>query len=103
MYANAPETACMLTQSAQPSAGPAAHVGYRIGEAGYRRITVALFAAGVATFALIYSTQALLPEFPRAFSLPPPRAPCRCRSPRSASEWRCSSPGRCPRSWGGPA
>jgi MFS transporter, YNFM family, putative membrane transport protein len=69
MDANAPETAGMLMQSAQPSTGSTAHVGYRVGEAGYRRITVALFAAGVATFALIYSTQALLPEFPRAFSV----------------------------------
>jgi YNFM family putative membrane transporter len=43
--------------------------GHRVGEGGYRRITVALFAAGVATFALIYSTQALLPEFTRAFSI----------------------------------
>jgi YNFM family putative membrane transporter len=43
--------------------------GYRIGEAGYRRITVALFAAGMATFALLYSTQALLPEFAQAFSV----------------------------------
>ena len=43
--------------------------GHRVGERGYRRITVALFAAGVATFALIYSTQALLPEFTRAFSI----------------------------------
>ena len=40
--------------------------GYRTGEAGYRRITVALFAAGMATFALLYSTQALLPEFAQA-------------------------------------
>jgi hypothetical protein len=51
------------------SAAPQHHDGYRVGEAGYRRITAALFAAGVATFALIYSTQALLPEFPRAFSV----------------------------------
>jgi MFS transporter, YNFM family, putative membrane transport protein len=43
--------------------------GHRLGESGYRRITGALFAAGVATFALIYSTQALLPEFTRAFSV----------------------------------
>ena len=50
-------------------AAPQHHDGYRVGEAGYRRITAALFAAGVATFALIYSTQALLPEFPRAFSV----------------------------------
>jgi YNFM family putative membrane transporter len=43
--------------------------GYRAGEPGYRRIAVALFAAGVATFALLYSTQALLPVLARAFSL----------------------------------
>ena len=43
--------------------------GYRAGEPGYRRIAVALFAAGVATFALLYSTQALLPELARAFSV----------------------------------
>ena len=43
--------------------------GHRAGEPGYRRIAVALFAAGIATFALLYSTQALLPELARAFSL----------------------------------
>jgi len=43
--------------------------GYRVGEPGYRRITVALFAAGVATFALLYSTQALLPDLARAFGI----------------------------------
>ncbi|MBH1935880.1 MFS transporter [Streptomyces sp. AV19] len=31
------------------------------GDPGYRRMSFALFAAGVATFALLYSTQALLP------------------------------------------
>jgi MFS transporter, YNFM family, putative membrane transport protein len=45
------------------------HAGYRAGEPGYRRIAVALFAAGVATFALLYSTQALLPVLARAFSV----------------------------------
>jgi MFS transporter, YNFM family, putative membrane transport protein len=59
----------MLMQSAQRPACVTPHDGYRIGETGYRRITVALFASGVATFALIYSTQALLPEFTRAFSV----------------------------------
>jgi hypothetical protein len=38
-----------------PPARPADHPGHRVGEAGYRRITGALFAAGLATFALIYS------------------------------------------------
>jgi YNFM family putative membrane transporter len=64
-----PNTPGSRTPSAPTSTPPTNHDGYRVGEAGYRRITVALFAAGVATFALIYSTQALLPEFPRAFSV----------------------------------
>ena len=54
---------------APPPTRAAEHVGHRVGEPGYRRITVALFAAGLATFALIYSTQALLPEFSRVFSV----------------------------------
>jgi YNFM family putative membrane transporter len=45
--------------------------GYRVGEAGYRRVGLALFAAGVATFALLYSTQALLPELATAFRVTP--------------------------------
>ncbi|WP_284302250.1 hypothetical protein [Mobilicoccus caccae] len=31
--------------------------GYEPGSRGYRRITISLFLAGVATFALLYSTQ----------------------------------------------
>ncbi len=54
----------MTTTTQQPL-----HEGYRVGEAGYRRIAVALFAAGVTTFALLYSTQPLLPELARAFSV----------------------------------
>ena len=55
-----------MSEQQPPVAPDAVH---RAGEAGYRRITVALFAAGVATFALLYSTQALLPELSRAFSV----------------------------------
>ncbi|MFP5345685.1 MAG: MFS transporter [Actinomycetes bacterium] len=39
-----------------------------------RRISLALFAAGVATFALLYSTQALLPELGADFSVSPAQA-----------------------------
>lgn len=35
--------------------------GHALGSPAHRRISVALFAAGIATFALLYSTQALLP------------------------------------------
>ncbi|MFR9676182.1 MFS transporter [Streptomyces sp. TR06-5] len=34
---------------------------YRPGDAGYRRLSLALFAAGLVAFGLLYSTQALLP------------------------------------------
>ncbi|WP_418958731.1 MFS transporter [Streptomyces tritici] len=37
------------------------------GAAGYRRMSLALFAAGVAAFALLYSTQALLPAVSAEF------------------------------------
>jgi MFS transporter, YNFM family, putative membrane transport protein len=54
---------------ARPALPSPRNESHRAGEPGYRRIAVALFAAGAATFALLYSTQALLPELARAFSL----------------------------------
>ena len=45
-------------------------MGYRPGDAAYRRVTVALFAAGVTTFALLYSPQAVLPELAEDFGMP---------------------------------
>ncbi|MFE3827557.1 MFS transporter [Streptomyces sp. NPDC059092] len=47
--------------SAAPSAPTASDSLLSPGLPGYRRMSFALFAAGVATFALLYSTQALLP------------------------------------------
>lgn len=43
--------------------------GHRPGEPAYRRIVIALFLAGVATFALLYTTQPLLPALGEAFGL----------------------------------
>jgi YNFM family putative membrane transporter len=54
-----------------PEAAVIAKGGYRPGEAGYRRLSVALFAAGLATFAMLYSTQALLPELANVFHVSP--------------------------------
>lgn len=52
-------------------AGPAYHWP---GEPGYRRLILALFAAGVATFAALYSTQPLLGLLSRHFAVPASRA-----------------------------
>jgi YNFM family putative membrane transporter len=43
--------------------------GHLPGTAAYRRIVGALFAAGLATFALLYSTQAILPELAHQFDV----------------------------------
>lgn len=54
-------------QADQPAGEP--FPGHRLGDPGYRRVTVALFAAGVATFALLYCTQPLLPELSAHFDV----------------------------------
>ena len=43
--------------------------GYLSGTPGYRRVVVALFAAGLATFELLYSVQAILPELATRFTV----------------------------------
>ena len=43
--------------------------GHRVGDPAFRRISVALFAAGLATFALLYTPQPLLPELSAAFGV----------------------------------
>ncbi|HEX5497047.1 MAG TPA: MFS transporter, partial [Mycobacteriales bacterium] len=45
--------------------------GYRRGEPGFVRVSVALFAAGLAAFALLYAIQALLPELSSQFGVSP--------------------------------
>jgi YNFM family putative membrane transporter len=46
----------------------------RLGTGDYRRASWALFLAGLASFALIYGVQPLLPEFARAFDISPAEA-----------------------------
>ncbi|MEU2221843.1 MFS transporter [Streptomyces sp. NPDC018347] len=55
---------------------PAADADSRMtpGGPGYRRMSLALFLAGVATFALLYSTQALLPLISGEFGVAPGEA-----------------------------
>lgn len=48
--------------------------GHLPGSAGYRRVMAAMFAAGMATFVLLYDTQALLPELRTQFAVTPAEA-----------------------------
>jgi YNFM family putative membrane transporter len=43
----------------------------RPGDPGYRRVNVAMFASGVAIFAVLYSAQAVLPQLSAYFGIPP--------------------------------
>lgn len=52
-----------------PAADAALPDGARTGTPAYRRISLALFLAGFATFSLLYSVQPLLPEFARHFAV----------------------------------
>ncbi|MEU8697469.1 MFS transporter [Streptomyces sp. NPDC048680] len=64
-------TVAASTQSSPVTATTAAETAtadrLEPGGPGYRRMSFALFAAGVATFALLYSTQALLPAVSASF------------------------------------
>src|SRR6476661_3979513 len=59
----APTRVGAVSPASAASASASAAVDSRLtpGGPGYRRMSFALFLAGVATFALLYSTQALLP------------------------------------------
>ncbi|WP_046729806.1 MFS transporter [Streptomyces humi] len=61
-------TGASITVGAVPSV-PAADSRLTPGGPGYRRMSFALFLAGVATFALLYSTQALLPLISDGFGV----------------------------------
>lgn len=52
-----------------PTLASAPFLGHRPGTRAYRRVVGALFAAGLATFALLYSTQAILPALSRTFAV----------------------------------
>ena len=56
-----------MTSPAAPSRAPGE--GYLPGTDDYRRVVVALFAAGVVTFELLYSTQAILPALASRFEV----------------------------------
>ena len=61
----------MLQLAATPTAHPTAH---QAGSRGYRRVTVALYGAGLASFAAMYCTQALLPALSTYYRITPATA-----------------------------
>ncbi|MBV8250671.1 MAG: MFS transporter [Comamonas sp.] len=54
-----------------PAESPAAPVWIKRGTPEYRRVSLALFLAGFATFSLLYCVQPLLPELARTFAVSP--------------------------------
>ncbi|MEX8194502.1 MFS transporter [Comamonas guangdongensis] len=58
-----------LSDNAPPA--PAAPVWIKRGTPEYRRVSLALFLAGFATFSLLYCVQPLLPELARTFAVSP--------------------------------
>lgn len=58
-----------VTVLRDPATHRPATPGHLPGSAAYRRVLLALFAAGLATFMLLYSTQALLPELVAEFGV----------------------------------
>ncbi|MGW1259758.1 MFS transporter [Streptomyces sp. NPDC002513] len=67
----AADTGASTTVGADTAPAPTSTAVSRLtpGGPGYRRMSLALFLAGVATFALLYSTQALLPLVSRDFGV----------------------------------
>ncbi|UXY21562.1 MFS transporter [Streptomyces cynarae] len=65
----AADTGASTTMDADAVTVPAPDSRMTPGGPGYRRMSLALFLAGVATFALLYSTQALLPLVSRDFGV----------------------------------
>ncbi|MGP3982096.1 MFS transporter [Streptomyces sp. KR80] len=72
----------LSVESPQPRGSD--HTKLRPGSSGYRRMNAALFAAGVATFALLYSTQALLPAISAGFGVTPDAASWTVSAPTAA-------------------
>ncbi|MDI3409311.1 MFS transporter [Streptomyces cavernicola] len=69
--ASAQPAGALTSASPSPAPAPAAETDTRLapGGPGYRRMSFALFASGLATFALLYSTQALLPAISADFAV----------------------------------
>lgn len=64
----------MSTTASRPLVHDTASAPHRPGSDGYRRVMVAMFAAGMATFVLLYDVQALLPELVQEYAVSPARA-----------------------------
>jgi len=73
-YGSSVPTVDRVTVHGADWAPTAPWLGHERGSRGYRRIAVALFAAGVATFAQLYSVQAVLPAMAGGLDLSAPDA-----------------------------
>jgi YNFM family putative membrane transporter len=60
-----------VDRDAVDAPGTAEDLGLRRGTEDYRRLSIAMFAAGLATFALLYTTQPLLPLLSRELHVSP--------------------------------
>lgn len=58
----------------QPDRGQARFEGHDLHSPQYRRISISLFLAGLATFALLYDTQPVLPQISAHYGLRPDQA-----------------------------
>ncbi len=61
----------MTSRNANRPDAAAPPTGYRVGDRGYRRTTLAVFAAGMATFMTLYYVQGLLPIFSDHYGVSP--------------------------------
>ncbi|GIL37170.1 MFS transporter [Phycicoccus sp. DTK01] len=69
-----------MTSSTETATTPEGGPGHRAGTAGHRRVVLALFAAGIATFVLLYAPQAVFPQLSDDFGVS-----------RAASTWSLSA------------
>ncbi len=61
----------------------------------FMRVTLALFSAGLATFALLYCVQPILPVLSNEFGVSPASSSIFSPFPRRCWRWACCLPARC--------
>ncbi len=62
----------------------------------FMRVTLALFSAGLATFALLYCVQPILPVLSNEFGVSPASSSISLSISTACLRWACCLPARCP-------